>query len=88
MSEQLAALGRTVGREGVVRGLLDELLELCKDEEVQVRAGLLAWEQKRGVRVGGMKVGWKTTRGAGIGRRGGRAGRKVTMGKELAAFHP
>lgn len=38
MCAQLAALGKTLGPEVVARQLLDELLELLKDEEVKVRA--------------------------------------------------
>ena len=37
MSSQLVAIGRTVGPELVAKQLLEELLELLKDEEVKVR---------------------------------------------------
>ncbi len=35
--QQLAAIGRTAGREAVQRIMLDELVELLKDEDVKVR---------------------------------------------------
>ncbi len=37
VAQQLAAIGRTAGKEAVQRTVLDELVELLKDEDVQVR---------------------------------------------------
>ena len=37
-AQQLPALGRVLGEEGLRKGLLEELRQLLEDEEVQVRA--------------------------------------------------